>query len=217
MQPGTCCHPPKAWLVARSSCRRRLDQCMGAVRGKFAAQVTFCPLRCFELAADRCVSTELRSSDPVELVIEQQSGSGACLNSARSNTWYSIPLSMPSKTSRQVMHTACVTMMLIMIVMSTIALASSSQPFSSPLPSPASLHDHHPDIELLGHYRIQSTIQEDDNCLPSLTHHGEQKDEQNQDMIVEEDYGFWNPTPYFEGGGSAPIPHTDPFSISVET
>ena len=126
-------------------------------------------------------------------------------------------LGMPTKTSRQVMHTASVTMMLIMIVMSTIALVSSSRPFLSPLPSPASLHDHHPDKELLDHYRIQSTIQEDNNCLPSLTHHGEQKDEQNQDMIVEEDYGFWNPTPYFEGGGAAPIPHTDPFSISFET
>ena len=138
---------------------------------------------------------------------------------------------MTTKTSRQVMHTACVMMMMMMmitILMSTkialvatilvnLTLASSSQPFLSPLPSPASLHHHHPDKELLGHYQIQSMIEEDDNRLPSLTHHREQKDEQTQTTTVEEDYGFWNPTPYFERGGAAPIPHTDPFSISVET
>ena len=41
---------------------------------------------------------------------------------------------------------------------------------------------------------------------------------ENQAMIVEEDYGYWNPTPYFGGGGgdTAPIPHAK-VSCSEET
>ncbi|CAL5324597.1 unnamed protein product [Camellia sinensis] len=37
-------------------------------------------------------------------------------------------------------------------------------------------------------------------------------------MIVEEDYGYWNPTPYFGGGGgdTASIPHAK-VSCSEET
>ncbi|CAL5332197.1 unnamed protein product [Camellia sinensis] len=119
---------------------------------------------------------------------------------------------MCTKTGRQVMHTAFMIMLMMMTAMSMKVTVSSSRQFLSPLPSPASLHLH-PLEQQLGQNQIQpTTVEDDDNfILTALT------DNQNQAMIVEEDYGYWNPTPYFGGGGdTAPIPHAK-VSCSDET
>ncbi|GFZ08905.1 hypothetical protein Acr_20g0007130 [Actinidia rufa] len=85
----------KARLVASLSCSRRLDSSVGAVKGNLAVQITLCPLMCLGIATDRCISTELRRSDPAELGIERQPRSGACPSSARAGAWNFICLQLP--------------------------------------------------------------------------------------------------------------------------
>ncbi|GFS42079.1 hypothetical protein Acr_00g0077970 [Actinidia rufa] len=84
---GSPSHDPKAWLVASQPCSRRLDPGVGVFRGNLTVQSTLCPLMCLRIAADRCVSTELRRSDLAELAMERQPGRGACPNSAKANIY----------------------------------------------------------------------------------------------------------------------------------
>ncbi|GFS45535.1 hypothetical protein Acr_00g0096620 [Actinidia rufa] len=77
---------------------------MGAVRGNIAMQVTFYPLMCPGIAADRCLSTELRRTDPAELAIERQPSSGACTISARASKCGLSKVPRPCSLPRQCHH-----------------------------------------------------------------------------------------------------------------
>ncbi|GFZ15827.1 hypothetical protein Acr_25g0002360 [Actinidia rufa] len=59
----------------------------GAVKGNFTMQVTFCPLLCLGIATDRCLSAKPQRGCPVELVIERQFDSDACLSSDSGNVY----------------------------------------------------------------------------------------------------------------------------------
>ncbi|KAK9946986.1 hypothetical protein M0R45_012423 [Rubus argutus] len=83
------------------------------------------------------------------------------------------------------------THMLWMMVVSTLMImptrAATSPPLLiSPIPAPAPLPFH----QLKNQARIEKE------------HHKAQLSE-----IALEDYGLWNPTPYYRGGNVAPIPH----------
>ncbi|GFY94108.1 hypothetical protein Acr_09g0005540 [Actinidia rufa] len=59
---------------------------VGAIRRNFAVLVTFCPLMCLGIIADRCPSTKLRCRTPTELAIGQQLYDSAFPNSAKTIT-----------------------------------------------------------------------------------------------------------------------------------
>ncbi|KAA8537559.1 hypothetical protein F0562_027167 [Nyssa sinensis] len=82
----------------------------------------------------------------------------------------------------QVMHMVFMTTMIIitMMLMSTASASSSSSELpSSPLPSPAFLHF---------------------NKLKDQSHRELEHYDQIQPAFLEEDYGFWDPAPYYGGG-----------------
>lgn len=94
---------------------------------------------------------------------------------------------MPTTVS-SVEHVLCVIIVIIMTVLPTRAPTPMSSPSpllvtSAPLPSSLPLQPVEKPLQIreLEHY----------NFPPEFV----------------EDYGFWNPTPYFGGGNAAPIPH----------
>ncbi|KAH7848594.1 hypothetical protein Vadar_004902 [Vaccinium darrowii] len=113
---------------------------------------------------------------------------------------------MLTKIERQVMHKAC--MIMVMITTAMAMEAAASRPILSPLPSPPTSLHLRPVEQQAGNNPIQHTLKEDDNNLLTLLAEQHRKEDNlNQDKIEEEDYGFWNPTPKFGGGDYAPIPH----------
>ncbi|GMN35696.1 hypothetical protein TIFTF001_005461 [Ficus carica] len=93
---------------------------------------------------------------------------------------------MPTAVASSVEHASCVLMMIIMAVAPIGAIAMPSPSPISPVLSSPSLFRQPVERQLAVGER------EAPNHVPSK---------------FIEDYGYWNPTPYFDRGNAAPIPH----------
>nr|GMC52239.1 Transmembrane protein [Ipomoea batatas]GMC54925.1 Transmembrane protein [Ipomoea batatas]GMD32745.1 Transmembrane protein [Ipomoea batatas] len=99
---------------------------------------------------------------------------------------------MPSLKARQLSHTLCMTT-LIVVIMMVVAIATQYQ--SSAI---------QPQVLLPSSRRTKSFYQHREQWKDR----DEAKDRELPARKMFEDYGTWDPAPYFGGGGyPAPIPH----------